>query len=91
MLLTQDNNIDKLSCYNIIHDINFIVPFKITDDEIAGWVMAMYRLYPEVTPELIAKITDKFISGDFEFNRNIGIVNYMMKIRSYLGKFSDED
>lgn len=53
--------------------------------------MAMYRLYPEVTPELIAKITDKFISGDFEFNRNIGIVNYMMKIRSYLGKFSDED
>lgn len=69
----------------MIKDVNMIVSFPYTDEDLAQWTQTIFRLYPNVTIDVIARLTDNFLKGEETFVRDIGILNYTTKINSYLG------
>ena len=66
-----------------------IVSFSYTDNDFAGWVNTIYRLFPKITPEIIGKMTDNFLLGRHEFRRDEGIVNYTRLVSSYMNVEND--
>lgn len=86
MYLTQDFSQEQQIAFNLVTDVNMIVSFKYSEEEVLKWVSTIYRLFPDVTIEAISKITDNFLSGVEVFDPSIGIVNYTSKINSYMGK-----
>lgn len=81
---------DKMQVFNLIKDINMIVSFDHSDEELAKWTQTIFRLFPEVTPDVIAKITDNFLLGVEKYDNSIGIVNFTSKINSYMGVFKED-
>lgn len=67
-----------------------IVSFDHSDEELAKWTQTIFRLFPEVTPEVIGKITDNFLLGVEKYDNSIGIVNFTSKINSYMGVFKED-
>lgn len=63
-----------------------LLSFKITDMEFMEWVLTIIRLKPNVTLEVIRKITDNFLTGVSDFDKEQGILNYTKKIDRYLGR-----
>lgn len=60
--------------------------FKYTDEEIASWVLTIFRLFDYADIGVIIKITDNFLTGIEDFDKNIGILNYTLRIPRYSGK-----
>ena len=50
-------------------------PFRLSDEDIARWVIRINNLKPEITPEIMNEIVLNFISGKFKYDKNIGIAN----------------
>lgn len=83
--LIQESNRDKIQSFNILKDVNMIVSFSYTDNDLAGWVNTIYRLFPRISARVIGQITDNFLKGRHEFRKDEGIVNYTRLIESYIG------
>lgn len=64
-----------------------IISFAYTDKEIMEWSLSITRLKPKVTIEVMRKITDMFLNGDLEFDRNKGLLNYTAIVYRHLGIF----
>lgn len=86
MSLIQEKEKISLVIFNLISDVNMIVSYPYSSDQFANWTKTIIRMYPNVTEDVIAKITDNFLSGKETFDKEIGIVNYTSKINSYMGK-----
>jgi len=61
------------------------VDYKYTDEEFAQWVLKLYDLFPQCTPEVVRKITNAFLKGNISFDKSIGIVNYTTQIENFSG------
>lgn len=79
-----------MQVFNLIKDINMVVAYHHSDEELAKWTETIFRLYPNVTPEVIGKIVDNFLKGVEMFDSSIGIVNFTAKINSYMGVFKHD-
>lgn len=88
--LIQEGTQDKMQVFNLIKDINMVVAYDHSDEELAKWTETIFRLYPNVTPEVIGKIVDNFLKGVEMFDSSIGIVNFTSKINSYMGVFKHD-
>lgn len=88
--LIQEGTQDKMQVFNLIKDINMVVAYDHSDEELAKWTETIFRLYPNVTPEVIGKIVDNFLKGVEMFDSSIGIVNFTAKINSYMGVFKHD-
>ena len=73
--------------FNVIKDLNMLVPFPYTDSEIMQWSLAITRVKPKTTVEVIRKMTDQFLSGSVKFDKNKGLLNYTERVYEYLGIF----
>lgn len=74
--------------FNLIKDVNLIISFPYTDLELYNWVKTIFRLFPNISPDIVARITDRYLMGEAVFDRDIGIVNFTKLIPSYSGKFN---
>lgn len=74
----------------MVKDINMIISYKYSDDDLANWVLTIYRLFPGITPEVIGRITDNFLKGIEYFDKDEGILNYTKLIQNYMGKFDNQ-
>lgn len=73
---------------NTLKDINMVIPFALTDEQLADWTVTIFRLYPESEkdiPSFVGNIVDSFLTGKEEYNKEIGIVNVTYRLKQYLG------
>lgn len=82
----QENNLAKTQAFNLIKDVNMMVTYKYTDEELAKWVQTIFRLFDYVKVETLVTITDNFLTGEEDFDKNIGILNYTIRIARYSGR-----
>lgn len=64
-----------------------IISFAYTDQELMEWSLSITRLKPKATVAVMRKITDMFLNGDLEFDRNKGILNYTAIVYRHMGIF----
>lgn len=62
-----------------------ILDFQISDEDLAKWTDTIYRLFPNSNSDVIGKITDNFLTGEEDFEKEKGILNYTLLIPRYLG------
>lgn len=63
-----------------------IVSFPISDSDFDKWSRTIIRLFPYADPKIIAIITDNFLKGEEDFEKDSGILNYTMRIPKYSGR-----
>lgn len=67
----------QLACE--IEQLNEIyAPFNLSDDDIVRWVKRISELEPEISLEDLNKVIINFISGNYLFNKNLGIANIFL-------------
>lgn len=86
MSLIPEKDLIRMQIYNIVSDVNMIVSYKFVDKELERWAETIVRLFPYVTAEVVAQITDNFLTGVEEFEKDAGILNYTYKIPKYSGR-----
>lgn len=75
---------------NAIKDINMIIPYALTDEQLAEWTVTIFRLYgkyEDQLPEIVCSIVDCFLTGKYEYNKEVGIVNITYRISKYIGAY----
>ena len=68
--ITTVNNIAKA----VLH-FNQLTPFPYSDIQIMDWAKSINELTPELTPDIVKKIIDKYKLGIYEFDTKLGIQN----------------
>lgn len=67
-----------------IYDLNKIIPFPISVNEIEDWSATVLRLRPNVQPEIMRDIMDKFLTGEWHYDKDMGITNIIKAIDEYM-------
>ena len=69
----------------IVH-INQLTPFPYSDFQLIDWAKSINELTPELTPDILKKIIDKFKLGIYEFDSRAGIQNVFRGYKLILGE-----
>lgn len=69
----------------VLH-INQLTPFPYSDLQIFEWAKSINELTPELTPDILKKIIDKFKLGIYEFDSRAGIQNVFKGYKLILGE-----
>ena len=69
----------------IVH-INQLTPFPYSDFQLIDWAKSINELTPELTPDILKKIIDKFKIGIYEFDSRAGIQNVFRGYKLILGE-----
>jgi hypothetical protein len=72
----------------IVH-INQLTPFPYSDFQLIDWAKSINELTPELTPDILKKIIDKFKLGIYEFDSRAGIQNVFRGYKLILGEKID--
>ena len=72
----------------IVH-INQLTPFPYSDFQLIDWAKSINELTPELTPDILKKIIDKYKLGIYEFNSRAGIQNIFRGYKLILGEKID--
>jgi hypothetical protein len=59
----------------IAYQINLILPYPLNDFQIADWGKCINRFIPELKLETLQAIVDMFVTGQMEYDKNIGVQN----------------
>lgn len=52
-----------------------VMSYPLTETQIEQWSETIARLRPEATTEQISWVIDRFLSGVWEFDKDLGIAN----------------
>lgn len=74
---------DQFEIATCISDLNMIRLGPLNESEIELWTRTITRLRPNITPEIIAKIMDKFLTGEWFYDKDLGITNLFKAIDEY--------
>ena len=69
----------------IVH-INQLTPFPYSDFQLIDWAKSINELTPELTPDILKKIIDKYKLGIYEFDSRAGIQNIFRGYKLILGE-----
>ena len=69
----------------IVH-INQLTPFPYSDFQLIDWAKSINELTPELTPDILKKIIDKFKLGIYFFDSRAGIQNVFAGYKLILGE-----
>lgn len=68
--------------YNIVVDVNKIVPFPYPQDELISWCNTVDRLKPDLPLNKLRVAIDELMMGEkIKYDRNIGIQNVFDALR----------
>lgn len=75
-----------MQIYNIICDVNLMVSFPFSEADLDRWSKTIVRLFPDVDVKVIIDITDNFLTGKEDFEKDAAILNYTYRIPQYSGR-----
>lgn len=61
-----------------------IVNYPYSPEEIIRWAVKLSTLFPDADVSVYRKIVDNFLLGNAKFNKEIGILNFTLKVNSYI-------
>ena len=71
---TIDNNyFDRLVCE--LYQINQVTTFPVSDKNLEAWGNSIIELAPELTPEILKKIINKYKTGYYQWDNKVGLPN----------------
>ena len=59
---------------NVLH-VNQLLAYTLTAENIAEWSISIWKIMPDVDPELIAFVLDAYKTDKLEWDKNKGIQN----------------
>lgn len=55
--------------------VNSLLTYPLNDDRVEDWVLILHELYPEVDSNKLNEVANKFITGEYSWDNNLGIQN----------------
>lgn len=73
------------SVAKVVWRLDMIMAFPLDDLQIQSWANTITRLCPDVEPERVAEIVDKFLTGEWAYDKDQGIANIIWHINNPSG------
>jgi len=65
--------------------LDMVLSYPLDESQIETWSKHILRLCPDVTAERVSEIVDKFLTGEWDFDKDKGIANIIWSIRNPTG------
>jgi len=69
----------------IVWRLDMVMAYPLDETQIETWSSHILRLCPDVTAERVSEIVDKYLTGEWYFDRNQGIANIVWAIKNPTG------
>jgi hypothetical protein len=73
----------------VVFHINQVVPYPLSDLQIADWAKSINELRPDVEPQKLKEVIDKMKLGQIEWNYRQGIQNIFRALETESDKEKD--
>jgi len=65
--------------------LDMILSFPLSEQQIESWARHIIRLCPDVTKERLEEIIDKYLTGEWTYDKDQGIANIIWHINNPSG------